>query len=253
VIARLGVLTAVATLVLPSSNAAAQAPTATASLTTGSIRLDGVLDEPAWSLAAPIEPFFQRDPKEGAPASEETEVRVLFDAESLYVGVTCRDRTPTAIVATQLARDASLEVDDRVLIVLDPFLDHRNGFFFAVNPLGARADGQSGARRPIARLPPGREGHLHVRAYAGDRSPARRVGSRGHLPPEAVRRRRSDREGKTAAPGGPNPSPRDSSPEIARAPAKPSLIVESAPAIQDDGSGGEPNRGRSERCRHANC
>jgi Domain of unknown function (DUF5916) len=106
------------------------------------IRLDGVLDEPAWVRATPIGPLIQRDPKEGAPASEETEVRVLFDADNLYFGITCHARTPSAIVSTQLARDADLEVDDRITVVIDPFLDHRNGFFFVVNPAGARADGQ---------------------------------------------------------------------------------------------------------------
>src|SRR5213593_87095 len=106
------------------------------------IRVDGVLDEAAWTRATPIGPLLQRDPKEGAPASEETEVRVLFDADNLYVGVTCRDRTPSAIVSTQLGRDADLEVDDRITIVLDPFFDHKNGFFFVVNPAGARSDGQ---------------------------------------------------------------------------------------------------------------
>ncbi len=108
----------------------------------GAIRLDGVLDEPAWARATPIGPLLQRDPKEGAPASEETQVRVLFDADNLYLGIRCYDRTPSAIVSTQLARDADLEVDDRVTVVIDPFLDHRNGFFFVVNPAGARADGQ---------------------------------------------------------------------------------------------------------------
>ncbi|HKW50901.1 MAG TPA: DUF5916 domain-containing protein, partial [Candidatus Eisenbacteria bacterium] len=106
------------------------------------IRLDGVLDEAAWRRATPIGPLLQRDPKEGAPASEETEVKVLFDADNLYVGVNCRDRTPSAIVSTQLGRDADLEVDDRITIVLDPFFDHKNGFFFVVNPAGARSDGQ---------------------------------------------------------------------------------------------------------------
>src|SRR5207244_11148926 len=66
----------------------------------------------------------------------------LFDAEHLYLGIKCCDRTPSAIVSTQLARDADMDVDDRVLIVLDPLLDHRNGFLFMVNPAGARADGQ---------------------------------------------------------------------------------------------------------------
>jgi hypothetical protein len=106
------------------------------------MRIDGVLHEPAWAQATPIGTLVQRDPTAGAPASEETDVRVLFDADSLYFGITCYDRSPSAIVSTQLARDADLEVDDRVTVVIDPFFDHRNGFFFVVNPSGARADGQ---------------------------------------------------------------------------------------------------------------
>ena len=115
---------------------------AVAASTTESIHVDGRLDEPAWLRAAAIGPLVQADPKQGAPASEDTEVRILFDAEALYFGIRCRDHDPKRIVATQLARDADLEVDDRVMIVLDPFVDHRNGFFFAVNPAGARSDGQ---------------------------------------------------------------------------------------------------------------
>jgi len=121
--------------------AATATPTAVAGVAEG-IRVDGVLGEPAWARAAAVGPLLQSDPKEGAPPSEETEVRVLFDADNLYFGITCRDRTPSAIVSTQLARDADLEVDDHVIVVIDPFLDHRNGFFFMVNPGGARADGQ---------------------------------------------------------------------------------------------------------------
>lgn len=117
-------------------------PRAVATSTTEPIHVDGILDEAAWSRAIPIGPLVQSDPKQGAPASEDTEVRVLFDASTLYIGITCRDRDAKAIVATQLARDADLEVDDRVVVVLDPFFDHRNGFFFAVNPAGARSDGQ---------------------------------------------------------------------------------------------------------------
>ncbi|MBN1569675.1 MAG: carbohydrate binding family 9 domain-containing protein [Acidobacteria bacterium] len=67
---------------------------------------------------------------------------LLVDGEALYFGVTCFDRTPSAVIATQLTRDAELDVDDNISIVIDPFLDHRNGFFFDVNPTGARADGQ---------------------------------------------------------------------------------------------------------------
>jgi len=125
-----------------AARAQADKPTAAATPTRDAIRVDGALDEPAWETATAIGPLLQREPHEGQPATEETEVRVLFTADALYFGVICHDRTPSAIVSTQLTRDAELEVDDSVLVILDPFLDNRNGFFFQVNPAGARSDGQ---------------------------------------------------------------------------------------------------------------
>ncbi len=106
------------------------------------IRLDGRLDEAAWQRAVPIGPLTQVEPKEGETPTEATEVRVLCDSEAIYFGILCSDRTPRGVVATQLTRDAELDVDDYVAIVIDPFFDQRNGFFFMVNPAGARADGQ---------------------------------------------------------------------------------------------------------------
>ena len=85
---------------------------------------------------------FSESRSEGGEPSEETEIRVVFTDTALYIGAVCHDRSPRAIVATQLSRDADLDVDDRLTIVLDPFFDHRNGFFFQVNAAGARADGQ---------------------------------------------------------------------------------------------------------------
>lgn len=126
----------------PQAPSVAALPSARAARTTAAIRVDGALDEPAWAQATPIGPLVQREPTEGAPASEETEVRVLYTATTLYFGILCRDRTPSDIVSTHLTRDAELGSDDNLFIVIDPFLDHRNGFFFQVNPSGARADGQ---------------------------------------------------------------------------------------------------------------
>ena len=117
-------------------------PTATAVRVASSIRVDGALDDEAWARAAPIGSLVQREPAEGAAPSEDTDVRVVFDDDNLYFGITCRDRTPSAIVSTQLGRDADLAVDDQITIVIDPFFDQRNGFFFIVNPAGARTDGQ---------------------------------------------------------------------------------------------------------------
>jgi hypothetical protein len=115
---------------------------AVAMKTAETMRIDGRLDERAWDQAAPITRFVQREPIEGGEPSEETVVRLLFTDHALYLGIVCRDRSPRDIIATQLTRDADLDVDDRITIVLDPFFDHRNGFFFQLNPAGARADGQ---------------------------------------------------------------------------------------------------------------
>lgn len=107
-----------------------------------SIQIDGKLEEEVWRDAQPIGPLIQVEPRQGEKASEETEVRVLYDAEALYFGILCKDSTPSGIVASQLTRDAQLEVDDFITVLLDPFFDQRSGFFFEVNPAGARADGQ---------------------------------------------------------------------------------------------------------------
>jgi len=134
-----------ALLLLAAAQAAAPngstLPSAVATRATDRIRIDGQLDEADWRNAALLGALTQRDPRQGEAPSEETEVRVLFDADAIYFGILCRDRNPGAIVSTQLTRDANLTVDDHVVIILDPFFDHRNGFFFEVNAAGARADG----------------------------------------------------------------------------------------------------------------
>jgi hypothetical protein len=114
------------------------------------IRVDGLLDEPAWARAAPAGGFRQIEPREGEPATEDTEVRVLYDDTNLYVGVRALDREPAKVVARILQRDRVLLAgidnrarwagDDGVAILLDPFLDGRNGFLFATNPNGAEFD-----------------------------------------------------------------------------------------------------------------
>ena len=145
-VAPLGAGTGLAAAASPSHEGQAKAgdpkPTTTATPTKEPIRLDAVLSEPAWATARPIGPLIQREPREEVPATEETEVRVLFTSDALYFGIVCRDRTPSRIVSTQLTRDAELDVDDSILVILDPFLDNRNGFYFQVNPAGARTDGQ---------------------------------------------------------------------------------------------------------------
>ena len=105
--------------------------------------LDGVVSgEEVWSRATPATGFTQTAPREGEPASEKTEVFVLFDDETVYVGVVCHDRTPDDIVISDSLRDASLEETDSFRLVLDTYGDRLNGFLFGTNPAGIQYDGQ---------------------------------------------------------------------------------------------------------------
>jgi hypothetical protein len=107
---------------------------------TDAIKIDGLLDEPAWSLAQAATDFLQQQPTEGAPASERTEVRVLFDEKNIYFGIRAFDSDAAHINARELVRDAGFSNDDTIAIVLDTYHDRRNAFRFVVNPLGTQQD-----------------------------------------------------------------------------------------------------------------
>jgi uncharacterized protein DUF5916/cellulose/xylan binding protein with CBM9 domain len=104
------------------------------------VTLDGVLSEPDWAAAAPVSDFTQREPNEGAAASESTEVRVLYDNDALYIGARMYDRSPDSVRA-QLARRDRITSSDRFLVFLDCYHDRRTGFFFGVNAAGTLYDG----------------------------------------------------------------------------------------------------------------
>src|SRR6266536_5513002 len=103
-------------------------------------RLDGALDDPIWQQAAPITDFRQREPYEGRPATERTEVRVLYTRNEVYFGVACHDSVAGGPVATQLRRDVTHELDDYFAVVIDSRFDRRNAYLFQVNPLGTQRD-----------------------------------------------------------------------------------------------------------------
>ena len=105
------------------------------------IRLDGAPDEPAWQRTQAVTEFLQRDPDNGAPATERTEVRVLYDPERLILSVVLHDTDPDGLLGNQMQRDQSFETDDRFMWTLDTFLDERSGYFFEINPAGAMGDG----------------------------------------------------------------------------------------------------------------
>ncbi len=103
-------------------------------------RIDGVLDDTAWQAIPPLVAFSQVEPVAGAAPSERTEVRLGWDEKNLYFAAVAHDAEPAGIVATQRKRDVDLGDDDHIVLVLDPFLDRRNGYLFAFNALGARRD-----------------------------------------------------------------------------------------------------------------
>ena len=111
-----------------------------AARTVESIAVDGKIDEPAWKKAEVIDNLIQREPQEGEPITEPTEIRILYDDEYLYIGVICTDSHPDRIVASEMRRDAPLEDNDYFEIYLDTYHDHRNATYFMTNPLGAQRD-----------------------------------------------------------------------------------------------------------------
>lgn len=102
--------------------------------------IDGRLDEAVWQGVQAVTGFWQKEPAEGQPATEETRIRILYDQSHLYVGIELAETAQSDIRATEMRRDNSMESDDTFTLLLDTFHDHRNAFVFRLNPLGTRFD-----------------------------------------------------------------------------------------------------------------
>jgi hypothetical protein len=105
----------------------------------GPIELDGRLDEADWLAAPPAGGFVQRDPEQGQPATEPTELRLLFDDHALYAGVRLHDSAPQRISRQLSRRDVPPEADSFALL-LDPQHDHRTGVLLEVSAAGVQRD-----------------------------------------------------------------------------------------------------------------
>ena len=102
--------------------------------------IDGRLSDEAWSHAPVADHFPQRDPDEGQPATERTEIRVLYDDDALYVGARLYDSEPAAISTRLSGRDDWPDADN-ITVFLDPRHDHRTGVQFTVTAAGVQRDG----------------------------------------------------------------------------------------------------------------
>lgn len=115
-------------------------PRTSATRLKGSIRIDGRLDEESWSRTPVASNFIQSWPAERAPATDSTQVRVLYDSDALYVGVKMFDAHPDSIAAQLARRDASGIYSDWVHVVVDSYYDRRTAFRFSLNPKGVQKD-----------------------------------------------------------------------------------------------------------------
>jgi hypothetical protein len=157
----------------PAAQLSAERPTIRAVRTSEPVKIDGVLDEAAWSSAMVVDRFVQQEPQEGQPASDQTEVRVLFDEGHLYIGV--RAHSTLAVTATEMRRDADRLFDeDNFQVIVDTFHDSRNGYMFVTTPLGAKLEqqifdeGEGGGRGGTANINRNWDGVWDTAAKIGD-------------------------------------------------------------------------------------
>lgn len=104
------------------------------------IKLDGLLDEDAWKLADIAKDFFLNRPYDSSFAKLQTEVKVLFDDNFIYVGAICYEPRNLYTVAS-LKRDFAGGTSDVFTVNIDTFKDRLNGFQFAINPYGVQREG----------------------------------------------------------------------------------------------------------------
>jgi len=134
-----GLLALLLAVALPAT---AQEASVAAGHVVGPIVLDGALDEPAWEYAGILSNLTQQEPEPGRPTPfDGTRISILTNGDTLYFGVVCPDPEPEKIAIHTLQRDADLEGDDTIAIVLDTFGDGRTGYLFRINAGGARQDG----------------------------------------------------------------------------------------------------------------
>lgn len=118
----------------------ADRPSIAAGRIDGEFRLDGLLDEPSWQTAPVLDDFLTVVPEEKGQPSAKTLVRVLTDDRFVVIGIDCQDQKPQDIVRFSKLRDADIDEEDHVKVVLDTFLDGQSGYILAVNAHAARYD-----------------------------------------------------------------------------------------------------------------
>ena len=105
--------------------------------------IDGQVDDAEWALADSATEFVQQLPATGALSKYRTVVRVLYDADRIYVSSVNYDATPGLAITAGLQRDFVSSNSDAFAVALDTYKDRRNSFLFIINPKGAVRDEQT--------------------------------------------------------------------------------------------------------------
>ena len=129
-------------LAVPLSVFAGADKTAVATRTDTPPVVDGHLSDHCWDLAVPTTDFILLDPVEGAPAANQTVVKILYTADQLYIGLFMADSNAENIDARVVPRDGRFAPRDLIGILLDTQHDHRNAYGFYINPYGIQHDFQ---------------------------------------------------------------------------------------------------------------
>jgi hypothetical protein len=106
----------------------------------GEIILDGVLDEADWQTADVAKDWYLNYPVDTARAPFQTEARLTFSDQFLYIAYICYDDESPDLI-NSLRRDFDYERNDNVGLVIGPFNDRLNGFFFVLTPAGVQMEG----------------------------------------------------------------------------------------------------------------
>ena len=106
------------------------------------IKLDGRLDESVYATVPPFSGFIQQEPREGEPATEKTDVWILYDNKNVYVSARCWDSHPERDVANEMRRDSdNITHNESIGVLFDTLYDRRNSVYFQVALLGGMRDG----------------------------------------------------------------------------------------------------------------
>ena len=102
-------------------------------------KVDGKLDDAVWQNAQWTSEFVQREPQEGKPATDRTEVAIVYDDDAIYIGARMHSSDPAGVRALVTRRDRE-ESSDQLLISFDTYRDRRTAYSFGVTAAGVRLD-----------------------------------------------------------------------------------------------------------------